>query len=181
LTSACAVEAADRPSELVSEPGVVHAHVQASLRPADLLGGQHYRAEQDGVVHDGRGGSLRADQPGRDLIKVDHGLLTRHVQCLQRPPGEAGSGAVDSEEAGAGRRLRSYQDEAGRPPVQDEILLAGQPGGGGQGPVVPPLPGLVAAETRPGIAEHQHGPRPCDHRVHPGGLAGDAAAGQLAE
>jgi hypothetical protein len=119
------LEAADRPPELVSELGVVHAHVQASLRPADLLGGQHDRAEQDGVIHDGRGRSLHADQAGRDLIEVDHSLFPGHVQGPQRPPREAGGGAVDSEEAGASRRLRGDQDQAGRRPVKDERLPPG--------------------------------------------------------
>ena len=74
-------------------------------------------------------------------------------QRIDHPPVPLGEHAAGRQRQAVRRPLRRVRRPG--PVTQRCQAVPLQPAGGGDGPVVPPLPGLVAAEARTRVAQHQ--------------------------
>ena len=81
------LERADGPTELPPRARVLHGSLQASLRTADLLGGQRDRRVRDALHDDQRTGTGVTDLPFEGGGEIEPGLRAARVE---RPHGTAG-------------------------------------------------------------------------------------------
>jgi len=117
------LERSDRSTELLTNLGVLDAHLHGTPCAAHLLRGESRQAGRQGSVHRTLRSACGSDQMGWCAIEGHIGLSPRHVQGLERGDVDAVAGS-DREEAGSGIGVCNDEDDVRRCSVEHEMSRA---------------------------------------------------------